>query len=122
MHRWPRGARGRSEAGEFDEDGRRVRGRRRWQWRRCRASGGLGIGGEEEGVEAELWEASGRLGVTGGHGYDDDDGELRSVVCARGKQRSEGEGGPESEGEVRGGQGGGVALVEASRPSTASRS
>ena len=32
-----------------------------------------------------------------------------------GAQRSEGKGGPESEGEVRGGRGGGVALVEASR-------
>ena len=25
--------------------------------------------------------------MAGGHGYDDDDGELRSVVCARGEQR-----------------------------------
>ena len=43
--------------------------------------------------------------MAGGHGYGDDDGELRSVVCARGKQRSEGEEGPESEGEMRGGSG-----------------
>ena len=32
-----------------------------------------------------------------------------------GEERSEGKGGPESEGEVRGGREGGVALVEASR-------
>ena len=85
--------------------GRRIRRLKTARWRRCRASGGPWIDGEEEGVEAELLGASARLGVVGGHGYGDDDGELRSVVCARGKQRSEGEGGPESEGEVRGGSG-----------------
>ena len=90
MHRWPRGARGRSEAGEFDEDGRRVRGRRRRRWRRCRASGGLWIGGEEEGVEAELLGASARLGVAGGHGYGDDDGELRSVAGGETEERGGG--------------------------------
>ena len=42
---------------------------------------------EEEGVKAEPLGASARLGVAGGHGYGDDDGELRSVVCARGEQR-----------------------------------
>ena len=30
-----------------------------------------------------------RLGVDGGHGYGDDGGELRSVVCVREKQRRE---------------------------------
>ena len=101
LQRWPRGARGGTGADEFDEDGRRVRGRRRRRWRRCRASGGLWIGGEEEGVEAELLGASARLGVAGGHGYGDDDGELRSVVCAGGKQRRE-----RGPGEKRGGAGG----------------
>ena len=33
----------------IDEDGRRVRGRRRRRWRRCRASGGLWVGGEGRG-------------------------------------------------------------------------
>ena len=37
----------------------------------------------------ELPGASVRLGVASGHGYSDDGGELRSVVCARGKQRRE---------------------------------
>ena len=51
------------------------------------ASGGAWLGEEEEEVEAEPLSASARLGVAGGHGYGDDDGELRSVVCARGEQR-----------------------------------
>ena len=51
------------------------------------ASGGAWLGEEEEGVEAEPLGASAGLGVAGGHGYGDDDSELRSVVCARGEQR-----------------------------------
>ena len=90
LRRWPRGARGGTGADEFDEDGRRVRGRRRRRWRRCRASGGLWIGGEEEGVEAELLGASARLGVAGGHGYGDDDGELRSVAGGETEERGGG--------------------------------
>ena len=39
--------------------------------------------------------------MAGGHGYGDDDGELRSVVCAGGKQRRE-----RGPGEERGGAGG----------------
>ena len=49
--------------------GRRIRRLKTARWRRCRASGGPWIGGEEEGVEAELLGASARLGVAGGHGY-----------------------------------------------------
>ena len=87
MAQW---ARRRTGADEFDEDGRRVRGRRRRRWRQCRASGGLWIGGEEEGVEAELLGASARLGVAGGHGYGDDDGELRSVAGGETEERGGG--------------------------------
>ena len=36
--------------------------------------------------------------MAGGHGYGDDDGELRSVVCAGGKQRRERGPGEEREG------------------------
>ena len=67
------------------------------------ASGGAWLGEEEEGVEAEPLSASARLGVAGGHGYGDDDGELRSVVCARGKQRREW--GPGGERRGAGGEG-----------------
>ena len=63
--------------------------------------------GRKEGVEAELLGASARLGVAGGHGYGDDDGELRSVVCAGGKQRRER--GPGEERGGAGGEGGSVA-------------
>ena len=47
-------------------------------------------GGEEEGVEAELLGASARLGVAGGHGYGDDDGELRSVAGGETEERGGG--------------------------------
>ena len=59
--------------------------------------------GRKEGVEAELVGVSERLGVAGGHGYGDDDGELRSVVCARGEQRRGW--GPGRREEAGGGQG-----------------
>ena len=98
---WPRRARGGTGADEFDEDGRRVRGRRRRRWRRCGTSGASWLVEEVEGGPAELPGASVRLGVAGGHGYGDDGGELRSVLCARGKQRREW--GPGGE---RGGAGG----------------
>ena len=68
---------------------------------------GRGSMGKKEGVEAEPLSASARLGVAGGHGYGDDDGELRSVVCARGKQRREW--GPGGERGGAGGEGGSVA-------------
>ena len=97
---WPRRARGGTGADEFDEDGRRVRGRRRRRWRRCGTSGASWLVEEVEGGPAELPGASVRLGVAGGHGYGDDGGELRSVVCARGKQRREW--GPGERGEVQG--------------------
>ena len=54
---------------------------------------------EEEGVKAEPLGASAGLGVAGGHGYSDDDSELRSVVCARGEQRRGWGPGGEDEGE-----------------------
>ena len=47
-------ARGRAGDGEFDGDGGRSPKRGTATWRRCRASGELWSGGEEEGVEAEL--------------------------------------------------------------------
>ena len=47
-------ARRRAGDGEFDGDDGRSPKRGTATWRRCRASGGLGIGGEEEGVVAEL--------------------------------------------------------------------
>ena len=50
----------------------------------------LWIGGKEEGVEAELLGASARLGVAGGHGYGDDDGELRSVAGGETEERGGG--------------------------------
>ena len=56
--------------------------------------------------------ASARLGVAGGHGYGDDDGELRSVVCARGEQRRGW--GPGGERRGAGGEGECVALAGAS--------
>ena len=104
---WPRRARGGTGADEFDEDGRRVRGRRRRRWRRCGTSGASWLVEEVEGGPAELPGASVRLGVAGGHGYGDDGGELRSVVCARGKQRREW--GPGGERGGAGGEGGSVA-------------
>ena len=47
-------ARGRAGDGEFDGDGGRSPKRGTATWRRCRASGELWSGGEEEGVMAEL--------------------------------------------------------------------
>ena len=68
--------------------------------------------GRKEGVEAEPLSASARLGVAGGHGYGDDDGELRSVVCTRGEQRRGW--GPGGERRGAGGEGECVALAGAS--------
>ena len=90
-------------SGEFDEDGRRVRGRRRRRWRRCRASGGLWIGGEEEGVEAELPGASVRRVEHGGCGNRRRWRRLRSV--AGGETEERGGGRSRGEGEGRGGRG-----------------
>ena len=39
-------------------------------WRRCRASRGAWLGGEEEGVEAELLSSAEGRGVAGGYGCD----------------------------------------------------
>ena len=65
---WPRRARGGTGADEFDEDGRRFRGRRRRRWQRCGTSGASWLIEEVEGGPAELWEASGSRGVAGSHG------------------------------------------------------
>ena len=51
--------------------------------------------------------------MAGGHGYGDDGGELRSVVCVRGKQRREW--GPGGERRGAGGEGECVALGVGSR-------
>ena len=55
-------------------------------------------------------------GRAGGHGYGDDDGELRSVVCAGGKQRKE-----RGPGEERGGAGGEGECVAPSGASSGER-
>ena len=51
---------------------------------------GRGSVGRKEGVEAEPLSASARLGVAGGHGYGDDDGELRSVAGGETEERGGG--------------------------------
>ena len=64
----------------IDGDGGRSPRRKTMAWRRCRASRGAWLGGEEEGVEAELLSSAEGRGVAGGYGCDD--GALRwlSVV------------------------------------------
>ena len=90
MTRNARRGRRRSGAGEFDEDGRRVRGRRRRRWRRCKASGGLWIGGEAEGGPAELPGASVSRGVAGSHGGSRRWRRLRSVAGGETEERGGG--------------------------------
>ena len=64
----------------------------------------------------ELGSTSERGGGGRGHGYGDDGGELRSVVCARGEQRRGWGPGGEDEGEgEREGPGGCVAMPGESR-------
>ena len=63
--------------------------------------------------------ASARLGVAGGHGYGDDDSDLRSVVCARGEQRRGW--GPGGERRGAGGEGECVAPSGASSDERVSR-
>ena len=76
-------------------------GGRRWK-RRCRRRCGASVvpwlGGEVEDVVTELSSTLDGRGRAGGHGYGDEDGELRSVVCAGGKQRRERGPGEEREG------------------------
>ena len=85
MAQWARGRARRRESTAVSFGGRR---RERQWWRRCRASGGAWVRGEEEGVEAEPLSASARLGVAGGHGYGDDDGEVgETAVSSQGGSR-----------------------------------
>ena len=79
----------------------KILGGRRWK-RRCRRRCGASVvpwlGGEVEDVVTELSSTLDGRGRAGGHGYGDEDGELRSVVCAGGKQRRERGPGEEREG------------------------
>ena len=77
-------ARGRAGDDEFDGDGGRSPKRGTATWRRCRASGELWSGGEEEGVEAELLSWSGERGVVGDSGY----GERRRRWCSAVRERA----------------------------------
>ena len=69
-------------------------------WRRCRASRGAWLGGEEEGVEAELEGVSERLRDGCGRGSGVGGDELRSV--ARGRESRGEEGVQRERGAVRG--------------------
>ena len=53
-------------------------------WRRCRASRGAWLGGEEEGVEAELLSSAEGRGVAGGGCY----GEQRRWWCSTVRERA----------------------------------
>ena len=66
-------------------------------WRRCRASRGAWLGGEEEGIEAELPGASVRRGGGGGREGARRWRRLRSVRAGEREQRREGRGGRVSE-------------------------
>ena len=86
---WPRRARGGTGVDEFDEDGRRFRGRRRRRWQRCGTSGASWLVEEVEGGPAELPGASVRLGVDTGRG-----GARRCsrvLVVDRERERAEGD-------------------------------
>ena len=89
-----------------------ARGRRRRCRGRCGASQLTWLGGVDADGVAELSSTLEGRGRPGGRGNSE---RRRRHTRPWGGQRSEGKGGPESEGEVRGGRGGGVALVEASR-------
>ena len=71
---------GKHERRRIDGDHRRRSRTKTMAWRRCRASRGAWLGGEEEGVEAELLSSAEGRGVAGG--YVCDGGALRwlSVV------------------------------------------
>ena len=66
-------------------------------WRRCRASRGAWLGGEEEGIEVELPGASVRRGGGGGREGARRWRRLRSVRAGEREQRREGRGGRVSE-------------------------
>ena len=87
---WPRRARGGTGADEFDEDGRRVRGRRRRRWRRCGTSGASWLVEEVEGGPAELPGASVSRGVAGSHGGSRRWRRLRSVAGGETEERGGG--------------------------------
>ena len=84
-------ARRRTGDGEFDGDDGRSPKRGTAMWRRCRASGELWSGGEEEGVEAELLSYSGERGVAGDSGY----GERRRRCASAESERERGRNGGE---------------------------
>ena len=51
------------------------------RWRRCRASGDAWLGGEDEGVEAELMGSSEGRGSGYGGSYDDRQRGTRSAIA-----------------------------------------
>ena len=61
---------GKHERRRIDGDHRRRSRTKTMVWRRCRASRGAWLGGEEEGVEAELLSSAEGRGVAGGYGCD----------------------------------------------------
>ena len=61
---------GKHERRRIDGDHRRRSRTKTMAWRRCRASRGAWLGGEEEGVEAELLSSAEGRGVAGGYGCD----------------------------------------------------
>ena len=101
---------GKHERRRIDGDHRRQSRTKTMAWRRCRASRGAWLGGEEEGGAAELLSSAEGRGVAGDGCY----GKRRRWWCSAVRERERGREG-ESRARVRESRGEGVASSGASR-------